>query len=99
MQFLQSEVLTRIFAQSTIMTEIKLKCTASATPDCTHPKQGMYKSSATNFQEISRTHLTKFQQDLYIIEPLKHHNIGYKHMHFQLCMTLWIKLHKILLVK
>jgi len=26
---------------------------------------GVYKSSLTNFQEISTTHLTKFQQDFY----------------------------------
>jgi len=28
--------------------------------------QGVYKSSITNFQEISRTHLTKFQGDFFI---------------------------------
>jgi len=29
-----------------------------------------------------------------LIEPPKYYNMGYKHMHFQLCTTLWIKLHK-----
>ena len=38
--------------------------------------QGVYKSSLTNFHEISRTHLTKFQQDKFFIgrasEVLQH---------------------------
>ena len=51
------------------------------------PKQRVYKSSLSNFQEISRTHLTKFQQ----IEAPKYYNMGYKHMHFQLCTFLGFK--------
>jgi len=29
-----------------------------------------------------------------LIKPPKYYNMGYEHMHFQLCTTLWIKLHK-----
>jgi len=38
------------------------KCKNCTLNDST--KQGVYKSSLANFQEIFGTHLTKFQQDL-----------------------------------
>ena len=46
--------------------------------------QAVYKTSLTNFQ-ISRTHLTKYQQDFYTdrAETSKYYNVGYKYMHFQ----------------
>jgi len=38
--------------------------------------QGGYTSSLTNIQEISRTHLTEFQQDFTLIDPPKYYNLG-----------------------
>ena len=59
------------------------------------PTQGVYKSSLTNLQETSRKPLTKFSSSIFtLIEPSKCYNVGYKHMHFQLCTTLRIKLYK-----
>ena len=52
--------------------------------------QRVYKSSQTDSHEISRTHLTKVPAGFIFtsIESPKFYNMGYKHMHFQLCTTL-----------
>jgi len=57
--------------------------------------QGVCKSSP-NFQ-ISRfpRYIKPSSRRIFtLIESPKYYNVGYKHMHFQLCTTLWIKLHK-----
>ena len=43
-------------------------------------EQGAYKSSLTNFQEISRTHLTVAAGYFTLTEPLKYSDIRYKHI-------------------